>query len=66
MVWYKKHGVKQFIDSASPAELNEIVMAVLKRYGQLYADEEVVFLSLPKSDPEERQRIIRTILSMEV
>lgn len=65
MQWIRRQMIKWLIGSSDSMELNEIVMAVLKRYSQLYADEEVVFFSLPKSDPEERQRIIRTILSLE-
>lgn len=61
----KKRMMKRLVASASPRELNEIVSAVLTRYGQLYTNEEVVFLSLPKQDKEERQRILRAVFSME-
>ena len=47
--------IKRFVESADPQELNEIVFAVLERFHQLYTDEEVVFLSLPKHNREERQ-----------
>ena len=58
-------AIKRFVESADPQELNEIVFAVLERFHQLYTDEEVVFLSLPKHNREERQRIIRSVLTIE-
>ena len=58
-------NLQQMIDSADSSELNEIVRCVLHRYDELFADEEVVFLSLPKHHKEERQRIIRAVLQME-
>lgn len=60
-----RHAIKHFVESAEPQELNEIVFAVLERFHQLYTDEEVVFLSLPKHSREERQRIIRSVLTIE-
>ena len=65
MQWIKQQIWKRLVASAGPSELNAIVFAVLKRYHQLNADEEVVFLSLPRHDKEERERIIRAILSLE-
>ena len=39
-------------------ELDEILKAVVLRYGQLLPEQEVVCLFLPKQDPAERQRIL--------
>ena len=55
----------RMIDTADSAELSEIVQAVLHRYEVLFSEEEVVFLSLPKHDHKERQRIIRAVLKIE-
>ena len=40
-------------------ELSEIVLATLERYRVLFPEEEVVFLSLPLDDQEERSAILR-------
>ena len=53
------------IRSADSLDLSEIVQAVVRRYGCLFAEEEVVFLSMPKHDREERRRIIQGILNIE-
>lgn len=39
-------------------ELSQIVFSVMRRYRELYPQEEIVFLSLPKDDPAERCRIL--------
>ena len=39
-------------------ELDEILKAVVLRYGQLLPEHEVVCLFLPKQDPAERKRIL--------
>ena len=57
--------MKWLIGMAGSRELGEIVRAVLERYGELFAEEEVVFLSLPKGDLQERKRIIDAVLSLE-
>ena len=46
------------IASASDRELTDIVRAVLARYDTLFPEEEVVFLSLPKHDQQEREAIL--------
>ena len=57
--------MKWLIGMADSRELSEIVRAVLGRYGELFVEEEVVFLSLPKGDLQERKRIIDAVLSLE-
>ena len=61
----KAKAARRIIGSAEPEELVEIVKAVRNRYGELFSEEEVVFLSLPKHDMKERQRIIHAILEIE-
>lgn len=61
----KRKVIRRLIDSADSAELSEIVQDNLGRYGKLFAQEEVVFLSLPKYDLQERKRIIQSVLEIE-
>jgi hypothetical protein len=51
----------QRITEADDIALSEIVQAVVKRYGVLHSDWEIMFLSLPKYDVEERNRILRSV-----
>ena len=47
------------IAAADSRELSEIVRATLERYRVLFPGEEVLFLSLPLDDQEERAAILR-------
>ena len=55
----EKKTVLEWIASARDYELSEIVLATLERYRVLFPEEEVVFLSLPLDDQEERSAILR-------
>ena len=61
----RRKSIRLLVDSSDPLELNDMAIAVVKRYSQLFADEEVVFLSLPRHDTEERRRIISAVLAFE-
>ena len=61
----KRKVIRWLINRADSSELSEIVQEVLRRYGKLFAQEEVVFLSLPRHDLQERQRIIQSVLQIE-
>ena len=52
------------IASAEAQELSKIVQAVLTRYGVLFPEEEVIFLSLPKYDQAERSAILHRVESL--
>ena len=65
MRWLRIKRIENWIKDADSAELSEIVQAVLRCYNQLFTEEEFVFLSLPKHDQGERERIIQSFLSME-
>ena len=54
----EKKAVLEWIASARDYELSEIVLATLARYRVLFPEEEVVFLSLPLDDQEERSAIL--------
>ena len=53
------------IAQADGYALDEIIDALQCRYQSLYPGEEIVFLSLPRHDWEERKRILDLIVKME-
>ena len=65
MRWIKRKLLRYLLDSADSLELSEIVKIVVRRYAELFEEEEVVFLSLPKHDKEARSRIISAAMEME-
>ena len=65
MMRRKLESIQQLIDTADLLELGEIVKSILHRYDELVADEEIVFLSLPKHDRNERERIIRGVVQLD-
>ena len=42
-------------------ELSDTVLSLMERYRILFPEEEIVFLSLPRTDPAERHRIIEYV-----
>ncbi len=48
--------------NASDEDISKIIQAVIKRYEMFYPDDEVVFLSLPTDDLEERRAILAAAL----
>ena len=46
----------------SPGELDEVFEEVLNRKRTLYPDEEILYMTLPKNNPEERNRMIECII----
>ena len=50
--------VLEFIRQADDSQISTIIQALVSRYGEVYPDWDVTFLSLPKNDPEERKNII--------
>lgn len=53
------------IEQADGCIIDEIIDALRRRYHTLFPDYEIIFLSLPRSDREERKRILELILKME-
>ena len=53
------------IRQADSSELSSIVRCVLDRYRELFADEDVFFLSAPKGDEAERERVMSAALRLE-
>ena len=46
------------IGTMNEIELSDTVLSLMERYRLLFPEEEIVFLSLPRTDPVERHRII--------
>ena len=61
---YRFKEVLSRIAAADSQELSHIVQAVLDRYSALFPEEEVLFLSLPLSNHEERAAILRKAAKM--
>ena len=65
MNWIKRRVLGYLINSADSLELSRIVEMAVHRYAELFREEEVVFLSLPKHDKEARKSIICGVLEMD-
>lgn len=50
------------IRKADDTEIQEIISAIIQRYGTKYPDWEVVFLSLPKHDPSYRSETLLSFI----
>lgn len=46
------------IRDANDAEISEMIKAIVQRYEAVYPGWEVLFLSLPKDDPDQRRRYL--------
>ena len=57
--------VLRTIRHANSIELSSIVRGILARYGELFEEEEVFFLSAPKGDEAERERVMSAALGLE-
>ena len=54
--------VLTFIRKADDRQINEIIQALIARYGEVYPNWDVTFLSLPRNNPEERNNVIQHFL----
>ena len=50
------------IERADDRRITKIIQAVIRRYGKVFPKQEVVFLSLPTEDWQERQQVLRHAL----
>ena len=46
------------IACADDGALSEIIETIIQTYYNRYPDQDILFLSMPKNDPDERQRIL--------
>ena len=53
----------QRISQANDAQINDIIQAVVKRRKALHPQEELLVLSLPCSNPQERERALEEVFS---
>ena len=53
------------IEQADGYIVEEIILALQRRYQKLYPEWEIQFISVPREDSEERKRILERILQME-
>ena len=54
--------IMEEIERADDHAITRIIQAVIRRYGAVYPDQEIVFLSLPLGAPEERRMILHHAL----
>ena len=55
----------QLIAASGPAELSTISRQIVRRYGELFENEEIIFLSLPKHDEKLRRQIMEAVIRLE-
>ncbi|MBQ9148040.1 MAG: hypothetical protein IJX69_00555 [Oscillospiraceae bacterium] len=51
-----------WIEQADDDAISQIIQAVIRRYKQVYPGWEVVFLSLPRDNAEERRRQLNELI----
>ena len=54
----------QRIRLAGPEEINDILQAAFERYRNLFPNDEILYLSLPKNNPQERQRLLQMLQNL--
>lgn len=57
-------SILKAIEQANDLEINDILDTVIRRYRQVYPDWDIVFLSLPTSNLEERRRILQQSIAL--
>ena len=61
---WKKRALNRMlkkIERADDFEVSRMISTIIRRYARVYPDQEVMFLSLPKNDPEERGRTLDAV-----
>ena len=59
-----QHQILSYIEDANDWQISEIIHTTVHRFNQLFPDWDVSFLSLPKNDPAERERMLQAILQL--
>ena len=59
-----KEQIYEYIEEADRRETMEILDAVVNRFRELYEDQELILLTLPRDNEEERSRIISEVIKM--
>ena len=56
--------ILNWIEQADDIQISRVIQSVIRRYDRIYPDHDVVFLSLPKNDPQERRQVLQGALDM--
>jgi len=56
--------VYEYIEEANRKQTAELLDAVVNRFRELYADQELILLTLPKNDLVERSRLLAQMITM--
>ena len=59
-----KEKLYEYIEEADRRETMEILDAAANRFRELYADQELILLALPKNNRKERSRLIAQAIKM--
>ena len=59
-----KEKIYEYIEEADRKEIMEILDSAVNRFRELYADQELILLTLPKNDPAERSRLVAQAIKM--
>lgn len=52
------------IEKASDMDMSEIIKALIRRNNRVHPEQETIFLSLPRNDREERERLLMLAASL--
>lgn len=52
------------IERANDFEISQMIRTIIQRYSKVYPDQEIIFLSLPVNDPEERNRTLASAFEL--
>ena len=61
----KEKIIRRLLRSANVKQVDAVLKAAGERRGGLFPQWEVIYLSLPKNDPEQRLEMLRQILKIE-
>ena len=59
-----KEKIYEYIEEADRRETMEILDAAVNRFRELYDDQELILLTLPKNDAAERSRLVAQAIKM--
>ena len=60
----KKETVLERICSAGRDEIDLYMKAAVERYREVFPEWEILYMAIPKNDPEDRRRTIQYIIEM--
>lgn len=54
--------ISVLIENASQQELQILMDAIQDRYAQLFPDWDILYMALPKADPQQREHLVNQII----